>query len=260
MVATMTSGACGERADICLENCGEPLPTTLTVLANATDDTVLALMMGAVLPRVGLNHVYYRFSDLDSDATFDVAAITQVPQMTKGTTVFGCPTTDPGPTADEEALFAAKILFTMPTEDDGSWTTQVQMTPDGGSLHTFDFGPVPVAATDEVTTFDDSGTEYVVSLALTEGSVHVGNNPFTISVHALQTDSNYVAIEDAHIRVIPFMTSMGHGSAGNIDPEFRIHGEYDGSFNLSMRGGWDVRFEIRRGGDLIGTVSYDFRP
>ncbi|MBI5511589.1 MAG: FixH family protein [Deltaproteobacteria bacterium] len=249
---------CGERADICLTACGVPIPTTVKVFATATDDTMQAYLLTTQPLHAGLNRVYYRFSKIDNDETVTHAAVTQAPQMTMTTGAHGCPRTDPAPAADADALFEAKLVFTMGGAG-GTWSNRVQMTPEGGAAHTFDFAALEVAASAEVGTLSSGGTDYVVTLAMSEASPHVGKNPLVVTLHAAQPDGTYVAITDAQLKLVPVMTSMGHGSPGNVNPTFVADAEYSGVVNLSMSGGWDVGLEVRRAGVLLGTAHYVFR-
>jgi len=261
IVFGLSAGACGNDTPRCTQNCGAPLPSDLTPLSTAVDGDIEGVLLTAQPLRVGPNPVFYRFSHVSDGLPITSAVITQTPVMgmSNAAPVHTCPVSNPLRAANADALFAGKIYFTMPAATGGTWLDQVRIVPDGAvAAHNLMFQGFTVTPTDAVTTFTLGSTTYVTTLTFAAGSAKAGDNAFTLAVHASRPDGTYTPVSDASIALTTSMAAMGHGSSGNNDPVFRADGEYDGVFNLSMSGAWDIAFEIRRNGAVQGTVHYFF--
>jgi hypothetical protein len=84
----------------------------------------------------------------------------------------------------------------------------------------------------------------------------VGNNPFEVTVHRMESMMSFPAATDLAIEIIPEMPSMGHGSPNNVNPVHIANGHYLGSVNFTMTGEWRINLIIKKGDRTITKKAW----
>ncbi len=79
----------------------------------------------------------------------------------------------------------------------------------------------------------------------------VGLNPVEMLLHKTADMNSYEEITDAQMYIRPWMETMGHGSANNVDPVYTTGGKYVGTVNFNMPGEWFLYDSIKVGGNFI---------
>lgn len=79
----------------------------------------------------------------------------------------------------------------------------------------------------------------------------VGLNQVEMLLHQTPDLNTYEEISDAEMYIRPWMETMGHGSANNVDPVYTTGGKYVGTVNFNMPGEWFLYDSIKVGGNFI---------
>ena len=98
-------------------------------------------------------------------------------------------------------------------------------------------------------------TKYPISLVIPK-AWKVGNNPFEITAHRMESMMSFPAATDLTIEIRPEMPSMGHGSPNNGNPVHTINGHYLGNVNFTMTGEWRINMTIMKGDRVITKKAY----
>ncbi len=211
---------------------------------------------------VGRNEIAYRLVETATDRVISRASLTQKPMMTMAMHSHGCPLTQPTSEADADGRFIGTLIPTMASGEMGSWTLAVEAMPEGqGTPLTFDFGQLQIAerrlpARKDLVVGEE---KFVVTLNFPSGEPKIGTQDVLLTVHqSMQMGMSYPAQTDLTVVMTPEMPTMGHGSSGNVSPTHSANGEYKGTLNLNMAGGWRVTFELMRGEMSLGKLVYDF--
>lgn len=223
-------------------------------------------LLGRTNLKVGLNEVFYRVKRLPGGELVKSAGVEQTPimHMEAMGKEHSCPCEQPGPTADEDGLFGALIVFQMASGMGGdAWRNEITVDlGDGAAPQAFVFEDLAVAESDarkDLTLTDPMGgtTAAVVTLNF-DGPLTAGQNSFTVTVHQKGDMMGMVwnPKDDLTITATPDMPSMGHGSAGNVDPVHVEAGRYEGSVNLFMPGTWRIILGFEQGETDLGSVEY----
>jgi hypothetical protein len=136
-------------------------------------------------------------------------------------------------------LFTGYAIFTMPTDPSSIWygfyNYNNQLNLDSSVFEVVNF------SSSQILTFLDgqSGNTYQLTL-LKPYSPDQGYNTIQCMLHETMNSTSFNQINDAHIYIMPWMVSMGHGSTGNIHPVYTSEGIYEGTVNLNMPGEWSV--------------------
>jgi hypothetical protein len=83
------------------------------------------------------------------------------------------------------------------------------------------------------------GLSYMITL-LKPFSPAQGLNTFQCMLHRTSDDINFEQVDDAAMYIMPWMETMGHGSANNVHPTPAGDGIYEGAVNFNMPGEWSV--------------------
>ena len=222
-------------------------PTDRLALGSATDGAFTVEAWADEEPHVGLNRVGYRVLDA-SGGPVDGLTVTHAPWMEMEDMGHACPFTTPSPAGG--GWYESEVVFLM----GGAWTDTVTVS-DGAtsSEHTF---AVEVEETNFGTIVTVGDASWFVAFDLAAEPA-VGANPFVLTVHAMQDAANFPEVADLQVVVDPSMPSMGHGSAGNVDPVYVGAGVYAGTVVFSMGGPWEVRFTLSGGDGTEVEVTFE---
>jgi hypothetical protein len=213
--------------------------------APAADLTVELLADGPL--GTGLNAIYLKVTDAAGSPVTD-ATVSFVPLMTMpGPPVMThrCPVMG-APTVGADGLYRTSVVFQMASGMMGTWSAVVGVTRPGGALKEASFASLAVADTGHARTFVNSMVKYVVSLDYPTAPA-VGLNPVVVTLHStMDMGMSFMPVSDATIVAVPWMTSMSHGSTGNVNPALVSNGRYQGTLAFSMAGTWDITLTLTR--------------
>jgi hypothetical protein len=235
-----------------------PAAQLQVVAQGQTASTTVTLLAAAPL-RVGWQTVHYRVSQDGKPVT--QAALQQQLRMQMAAHGHACPLADPATAANAEGHFVAALGPQMASGDAMVWSLAVDVTPVGGTAARVELGTVAVAAAPWMKSLLAAGTQderYVIGLDLgrTPG---LGKQAYALTLHRASGDlMTYVPVDDATWTIDLTMPSMGHGSAGNTAPIAQGGGRYQGALNLTMPGDWRLTATVRRNGQLLGSVVFDW--
>ncbi|MCF6237296.1 MAG: FixH family protein [Candidatus Marinimicrobia bacterium] len=244
-------------------NNDEDQTENLVLVGSRSDNGLTVKMFTDDSLIVGLNKLYIRLIDESSGEMVTEAHITHVPIMRMATMQHSCPVTNAGVQANDDDLFESELVFSMASGMLGTWDDTVSVNNElAGTMHKVVFENLSVMETDmkkDLVTYaaDSNQVFYVITLnGLSDPQV--GSNDFTLTVHQKTSMMSFPEAADMVITVDPQMPSMGHGSDGNIDPEYTENGKYEGIVTFSMTGYWTVDFSFAQNGEELGTVQYEF--
>ena len=247
-IAALSLAACGGST---------ATPTSTKVsLGTAVAGTYTVELLADVALGTGANAIFAKVTTTATGVPVTNAGLTLRPMMDMGTMQHSCPVTGPFVYDATDALYRTGVVFQMP----GTWSAAVTLTPSGGS---------PVAASFPALTVTDTGygksfavgtgmaaTSYVLSMNFASAPV-VGLNPIAVRLYSSNdTGMTFTPVDDASIAIDPWMPSMGHGSAGNVNPTLVASGLYEGKVSFSMTGAWETRVTVSRAGaTLVSTPA-----
>lgn len=214
---------------------------------------------------VGLTPVYVKVTRADTGAAVAGADVEVKPMMTMADGhQHGAPVISPKAAEVEAGLYRTELVFTMAGgAGAGSWSLAVGATPAGEAKVAANFDAVAVSETQRVRSFSVTDPampampmKFFVSFNLA-AAPKVGLNPVTVTVHQMKDMMTFEPVTDAVLGVTPEMPSMGHGSSGSEAPMHTAAGCYGGKVSFSMAGDWRTTVDVRRAGELLGTVAFD---
>lgn len=175
-----------------------------------------------------------------------------------------CPFENPSSIADAQGFFQGVIIFSM-AGTNGSWTVDVDITADGKTetAHLVINRVITTTPVRKIVVIDSLQstpgtwviTKYPISMVI-PNAWKVGNNPFEITIHKMESMMSFPAVTDLTAEIIPEMPSMGHGSPNNVNPVHLSNGHYAGTVNFTMTGDWRIHLTIKKDGRLISDKSY----
>lgn len=168
------------------------------------------------------------------------------------------PTGDPDQNRDhEQNLYKSWAIFTMA----GDWELEI-------TVHTGEHGgqdqneliisgsidiDVDAENSNRVQIFTENDDNRYILTWIEPQKPETGINDLVVSLHQSESAMEYPAVINADIEFEPWMPSMDHGSNNNVNPEHQGSGFYQGEVNFNMTGDWELRFEISRNGNTIGS-------
>lgn len=232
-------------------------------IARTDDGQLEAELLAEDSLKVGLNTIYYRITDLETNDPVYDAEVEQTPVMYMMDYAHSCPHTNPDRLANADDLFVGEIVFIMAGGAMGHWDDTLKVTPTGtGSTHTLVFHDISVRETNmkKNLVYVDADSNQVIYILTLNGldETEVGTNPFILTIARKESLMSFTPVTDLDITVEPRMPDMGHGSEGNVDPVHTEHGKYAGTVGFNMTGYWTVDFTCIREGDTLGVVQYEF--
>jgi hypothetical protein len=248
------AAACGGTTE---DDPSAPLTLVATAPAGALNVELLTRAPGLA---TGMTPVYLRVTNASGQTVTD-ADVTFTPEMamsggpTHSAPVIGAP----APGAD--GLYHVDVVFQMASSMMGSWRAVASVTPPAGAIVEAAFPSLAVADSGRARTFTHfdpdavTTTKYVASLNFA-AAPRVGLNPVVATLHRMQDMMTFVPVEDAALRLEPWMPSMAHGSPGSVDPSHTTLGRYAGELSFSMPGEWETTLTISRGGATLGTPRF----
>lgn len=214
-----------------------PPPTVEKTLVNSGSDLgYLVEIYSDAEINVGYNRLYFRV--LRSNKVLDDAHLTVVPDMDMGMMHHSCPVEQPTDSIpDEEGLYHASVIFTMSSST--AWKIGVTIHDHATDSTVTVHVPVTVASSGNVQIVTDAeNTKYV--LTLLSDAWMVGMNDVKFNVYRTTDGFDYTPVNDASLKMVPTMPSMGHGSMGNVHPSSTGNGWYTGRANFTMTGDWQL--------------------
>ncbi len=202
---------------------------------------------------VGYTRLYFTVKDGNGTALTN-ATVDFAPLMDMGMMQHACPIEQPSYNSAIE-MYEGALVFIMSSAS-GTWTLDVNVNGNPASF-TLNVNDSPAGIKDVGTYTGTDGKVYIVSFKRPNNWV-VGMNDFEILIHEKATMMSFPADDGFDITFEPIMTSMGHGSSGNIDPVNTANGHYIGEVNLSMPGDWSFHFElIKNGVTIVNDATLD---
>lgn len=117
--------------------------------------------------------------------------------------------------------------------------------------------PVPLEPEQTIRLTD--GRDLTLTLLIPQ-QVPVGKHEFLIAAR-LNDASTLAPVTSVSLHIEPEMPSMGHGSAGNVQPQHETGAEpgtFRGIVNFTMTGYWLVHIEVRSANEVLGRASFPF--
>lgn len=229
-----------------------PSPYVTLGTATTTNNETVTLYADDSLT-VGHTRLYVKVEDVNGDA-LNGATVDFAPLMDMGTMQHACPIEQPSYNSAIE-MYEGALVFIMSSAS-GTWTLDVNVNGNPASF-TLNVNDSPAGIKDVGTYTGTDGKVYIVSFKRPNNWV-VGMNDFEILIHEKATMMSFPADNGFDITFEPIMTSMGHGSSGNIDPVNTANGHYIGEVNLSMPGDWRFHFElIKSGVTIVNDATLD---
>lgn len=239
-------------------------PTSnLVNYGSKTDNGLSVEMFADEGLKVGYNKIYLQLTDDNTDEIITEAHITHNAIMYMDTMKHSCPTTNPDLLANDDQLFEGEIVFIMASGMMGTWDDTVSIhNESANTMHQIVFDNLPVQETNmkkNLVTYEADSTKviHIVTLTLL-GDPQVGSNDFILTVHRKASMMSFPEETGLDILVDPQMPDMGHGSDGNINPEYTENGKYTGTVVFSMTGYWTVDFTFSQDGEDLGAIQYEF--
>lgn len=239
--------------------CG-PAPATEappTSLATSTQGALTVEVLAKASLAVGQNRLFYRVTKDGQPVTR--ATLVQKPLMNMTTMKHSCPKVDPAGQADADGFFTGTVIFSMPASDMETWDLGLEVTPEGEpAATTVTFAKLAVADSAAKKTLTMNNLMTLVTLGFTRGAPQVGMNEYTVSIHRPKDmmKMQFDPVTDLTVVGTPEMPSMGHGSAGNVNPAHTASGLYTGTVNFSMAGDWVLHLDFKSGDTSLGTLDY----
>jgi len=136
-------------------------------------------------------------------------------------------------------MFTGYMIFTMVSDSSSTWygfynyNNQLSLDSSFFTVTQYNSGQIKL--------FVDilGGVSYFVSL-LKPYSPQQGMNTFQCMLHRTDDDIHFTQVDDAQMFIMPWMETMGHGSANNVHPVHIGGGIYEGAVNFNMPGEWSV--------------------
>jgi hypothetical protein len=139
---------------------------------------------------------------------------------------------------DSLGMFTGYAIFTMQSDSSAfGMDFIISITSFFLTQHYF----VQIYSGTQIRAFIDNQTALTYLITLIKPySPSQGFNTFQSMLHSTTNDINYEQENNAQMYIMPWMESMGHGSANNVHPVHIGDGIYEGTVNLNMPGEWYV--------------------
>ncbi len=160
------------------------------------------------------------------------------------------------PARGADGVFRVDAAFVEASPATGGWRLEVRVFRPGRPAEVATFDGIPVVERNLAAVLPVEGGRVLVATRFASG-LQVGSNPIALSLHEVPGGDGVAApVVDAAIHAEPWMPSMGHGSAGSVDPVATgTAGVYEGALVFSMPGDWETTLAISRGGAEIGRAA-----
>lgn len=201
---------------------------------------------------VGFNVVYITLSDASGD--IKGLPVTISPVMDMGMMQHGCPVEQPVYDT-ENGFYTGAIAFNMASTATETWQLKIEVDGRTVSLNITVESTAPTTKHITNVTGTDSAV-YVISL-VEPLSPKTGMNNLEILINKREGMFSYPSVNDFSVEFRPEMTSMGHGSPNNVNPENHGNGRYKGKVNYTMTGDWRLFFTLKRNGNTIAETYLD---
>lgn len=195
--------------------------------------------------QVGYNEVFFDLTK--GNEALESPEVTMTPIMHMETMSHSSPVWQPDFTRNEEFdLFKGAFIATMPSGMMGNWELKfiIKENPEAEALELV--VPIYANTTSQVRTFVGPDEARYILTWIAPTAPQVGENDLRVALHKFQTMMSFPPVTDASISIEPWMPSMNHGSANNVNPTYNGNGEYVGKVNFNMTGDWEVRFTIEK--------------
>ncbi len=214
-------------------------------------------LMSAATLETGYNKIYLDVKSTATGEQVPEASINLLPMMNMTSMSHSAPVEDPANTPDDDGYYEGAVVFTMPGNEDESWTMAVAIN-QNGVPDTVNFD-LSVTSPDEarIVSFVSplDGKSYFISLVEPSAPV-VGLNDIELTVHYKESMINFPADDDVAITIYPEMPSMGHSSPNNVDPVSTGNGHYKGTVNFTMTGWWRINLTLSKNDELMSDELY----
>ncbi|NJM15360.1 MAG: hypothetical protein HC896_08245 [Bacteroidales bacterium] len=162
------------------------------------------------------------------------------------------PVEQPANASDEDGLFAAAVVFIMPTTA-GTWALRTAI--EVGNVKDTVLLALPLVTEPEESRMIgavspvDAAKYFISLIAPMQPEAKLNDLEFT--VHTKKSMMDFPAVNDLKIVFEPTMPSMDHGSPNNVNPVFISNGHYKGKVNFTMTGWWQLDIDVIKGYDTI---------
>lgn len=255
-ITAIAFSCCSKNEDV------KPLETLEKIASIESDDQSLSIeLFSEQKLSIGYNALYIRLIDQKDKKEVTHAWINILPMMEmhkeSGTMKHSSPVENPGASATE-GLFKAAAVFSMASDDHGSWTLEVEIQISDSSPTQKVIIPITVLPSKDqrikTVKLDDGSTHMITYVQPVESKI--GINDFEIVIHQRKNMFEFPPVNDFTIEMEPEMPSMGHGSPNNINPILTSNGHYKGKVNFTMSGDWRIHLNLTKEKETVST-SFD---
>lgn len=256
-IIAIAFSSCSKNEDV------KPLETLEKITLIESDDQSLSIeLFSEQKLSIGYNALYIRLIDQKNKKEVTQASINILPMMEmhkeSGTMKHSSPVENPGASVTEKGLFKAAAVFSMASDDHGSWTLEVEIQISDSAPVQKVIIPITVLPSKvqriKTVKLDDGSTYMITYIQPVEPKI--GINDFEIVIHQRKNMFEFPPINDFTIEIEPEMPSMGHGSPNNINPILTFNGHYKGKVNFTMSGDWRIHLDLAKENETVST-SFD---
>lgn len=210
--------------------------------ATLTDGKLVTLYSPDSLT-TGYNPIFIKITQ--NGNTVSPESVTLATLMDMGTMQHSSPSIDPT-LVSGAGYYEAGAVLTMPSQSK-EWSLILKT---GIEEIVFKVN-VKQAETKTAATFTTAGGDKYVLALYPYKKFKVGMNDFSLLIFKKETAMKFIPATGLTVTFYPYMTSMDHGSANNINPKDSGNGFYNGKVNFTMSGDWRFHFKITSGTDLL---------
>lgn len=253
-ILVSTFYACSKSNDV------KPTETIEKITAIESDDKSLMVeLLSDQKLSVGYNSLYIRLIDQKNKKELTNASIKIIPvmemHMESGSMKHSSPVENPSTLPAENGLFKAAAVFSMASDEHGSWTLEVEIKTSDNSPTQNVIIPITVLPNKEEkikTVQLADGSKYIITF-IQPAAPKIGINDFEIAIHQRKNMFEFPAANGFTVKLEPEMPSMGHGSPNNISPILTSKGHYKGKVNFTMSGDWRIHLDLTKENETVNT-------
>jgi hypothetical protein len=215
--------------------------------STTTSGLIVSLWSDNASYLVAYNKVYVQVKKADGSEVSN-AMVTLSPLMDMMTMKHSSPVEQPIYNSSDH-LYEGAVVFSMASGMMGTWGLNVKVN-DESLAFTVGVNATATNTKHTGTFVGTDGKNYTVSL-VQPAVPKTGMNDLEILVNVQQDMLNFPSDASLTIVVDPQMTSMGHGSPGNVNPTSSGNGHYKGKVNFTMTGDWRLHLKLLRNNTVI---------
>jgi len=197
---------------------------------------------------VGYNTLYIAMHDSTdgkrlTDGLFSLSA-----EMDMGAMKHACPIEENQFIDSNSLMYSSSLVFIMPNVDLEKWTLKIGYHNNKNNKNGEGILNINVVEANPTRMFSgvlplDNNAQVFVSFVL-PSKAKIGLNDAEFTIHKKASNTNFPAVNNYSIVMLPTMPSMGHGSPNNVSPVLTSNGHYKGKVNFTMTGLWKIQLKL----------------